>query len=126
MGEAAALTTTFDTAQQLVRILPEEGYNLRAAVWTLKGEDRWTLLLVPAHPFEGNLKETVKVAYVISKRRDELPGRHNLQFEVVEESDPTITAVTEVSRTLRHAPREFEGLHHGSTYVEKAYVLKAA
>lgn len=126
MGEETPLTTAFDTAQRLVRILPEEGYKLKAAVWALRGDETWRLLLVPDHPFEGNLKETLKVAYVISERRDDLPGRHNLQFVVVEESDPIVAAIMDAARDARHAPAEFEGIHHGSTYVEKAVVLKAA
>ena len=126
MVEAAASTTAFETAQRLVRILPEEGYRLKAAVWVMRGEESWRLLLVPDHPFDGNLKETVKVAYNISKRRNDLPGWQNLQFEVVEESDPTIEAVSDATRGIRHVPVELEGIHHGTTYVDRAVVLKAA
>jgi hypothetical protein len=126
VGEATTLTSPLETAQRLVPILVAEGYGLKLAAWTMTGDDKWRLLLVPDHAFEGNLKETVKVAYVISKHRDELPGRHDLQFELVEETDPRAVAIRAAARGLRPLPREIASVHHGAAYIERAFVLKAA
>src|SRR4051794_8076436 len=116
----ATLNSEFSTAEHLVELLERERSELQAAVWTIEEEGRGRLYLVPRDLDDSNLRQTIRVAYVISKHKDELPGRHDLLFSVVDANNPVVRAA------LKNLPGtgRVRGAYSDGTYVDEAYVFR--
>jgi hypothetical protein len=112
----------FETARKLVYFLEDDGFKLQAAVFALNDEGRGRLYLVPVEQDQARLDQMVEVAHVVSKHRDELPGRHELLYSVVKADNPVVQAV--MSATPSDGP--VRGVSRHGTYVDEAYVLHRA
>jgi hypothetical protein len=122
MATRQAVGGVFETAQRLVDFLEADGFAVRAAVWALDDEGGGRLYIVPSDTTEGELKQTVRVAYTISKHRDELPDRHDLRYSIVKADDPIIKAVTLAGSRDGHV----RGAYSDGIYVDEAYVPRPA
>jgi hypothetical protein len=109
------------TADRLVTLLGQEGFRLQAAVWAIEEEGRGRLYLVPSES-RDKLDQTIRVAWVISEHKDELPGRHDLLYSIVDSNNPVVRAV------LAAAPKpgKVRGVFSNGTYVDEAYVFPTA
>jgi hypothetical protein len=112
----------FDTAQRLVDFLEQDGFDIEMAVWALDDESQGRLYLVPRDRSEGKLKQTIRVAHTISDHKEELPGRHDLRYSVVEPDNPVVQAV----RSASSSGGRVRGAYSNGTYVDEAYVLRPA
>ena len=122
MVTSEIMTSEPATAERLVALLEQEGFGLQTAVWVVEEEGRGRLYLVPREHNDDELKQTIRVAYVISAHKDELPGRHDLLYSVVDSNHPIIRAV------LTAAPKagKVRGAYSNGTYVDEAYVFPTA
>lgn len=122
MAENAAVIGEFATAKRLVDLLEEDGFRLDSAVWVPDDEGHGRLYLVPRDRSENNLRQTIRVAQTISKHKDDLPDRGDLQFSIVDPDHTVISAVRSVSGKAG----KLHGLYKDGTYIDTAYVLRAA
>src|SRR5437016_14017190 len=122
MVESETMISELATAKRLVELLNVDGYGLQAAGWVIEVEGRGRLYLVPREHSNDKLRQTIEVAYVISKHKDQLPGRHDLRYSVVDSNHAIIRAV------LAAAPTDgrVRGAYSNGTYVDEAYVLSSA
>jgi hypothetical protein len=117
-----AVGGVFDTAQRLVDFLEQDGFAIETAVWALDEEGRGRLYLVPRDRTDGELKQTIRVAYTISNHKDELPDRHDLLYSVVNPDNAIVQAVRSVSSPSGRV----RGAYSNGTYVDEAYILRPA
>jgi hypothetical protein len=110
------------TARRLVDLLEDDGYQIDVAAWVIDEAGDGRLYLVPHDQGIAKLKETIRVAHTISAHKDELPGRHDLRYCVVEHTDPLIEAINSTRRT----GSKLSGVFKDGTYIETAYVLRPA
>lgn len=125
MVESPIVTGELETARQLVQFLEHDGFQLEAAVWAADSEGRGRLYLVPANYDDHDrteLRETVRVAYTISKHKEDLPDRHDLRYSIVSLRHPVLQAV----RSASAATGKLQGLYSDGTYIDTAYVLRPA
>ena len=122
MVTSAIMNQELATAERLVALLKQEGFGLQAAVWVIEDEGRGRLYLVPREHGDDKLEQTIRVAYVITEHKDELPGRHDLLYSIVDSNHPVIRAV------LSGAPKagKVRGAYSDGTYVDEAYVFPTA
>jgi len=125
MAQVDVVSAEFETAKRLVDLLEEDGYSLETAVWVVDDEGQGRLYLVPrvkSRTKLSRLDETIKVAYIITAHKDELPDRHDLRYSIAEASDPVIQAVRSATATAG----KVRGIHKDGTYIDTAYVLRPA
>jgi hypothetical protein len=122
MVERATVTGTLGTAERLVELLERDNFPLDLAVWTKDEEGESRLYLVPRNRELSKLKQSIQVAEVISKHKDELPDRHDLRYSIVTSDHPVIRAV----RSARTVGGKVEGLYREGTYIDTAYVFRPA
>jgi len=110
------------TAERLVALLNQEGFGLQAAVWAVEEDGRGRLYLVPRKYSDDKLEQSIRVAYVITEHKDELPGRHDLLYSIVDANHPVIRAV------LAASPKagKVRGAYSNGTYIDEAYVFPTA
>ena len=122
MAARQAVSGVFETARRLVDLLEQDGFGVNAAVWALDDEGDGRLYIVPSDPTEGELKQSVRVAYTISRHRDELPDQYDLRYSIVRADNPVIKAVISAGARDGHV----RGAYSDGTYVDEAYVLRPA
>lgn len=122
MVASTTLNTEFSTAERLVELLEQDGFGLDAAVWATEEEGRGRLYLVPREYDDAKLRQMVRIATVISNHKEELPGRHDLLFSVVDSNNPVVRAVLKSTRTTGRV----RGAYSEGTYVDEAYVFRRA
>jgi hypothetical protein len=122
MVENGVVGGELSTARRLVDLLELDGYKIDLAAWVVDDEGNGRLYLVPREQGPSKLKETIRVAHTISAHKDELPGRHDLRYSVVELKDPLIKAIS----SARTTGGKLSGLFKDGTYIETAYVLRPA
>jgi hypothetical protein len=110
------------TASRLVDFLEDDGYKIDLAAWVVDEDGNGRLYLVPSEQGASQLKETIRVAHTISAHKDELPGRHDLRYSIVESKDPMVQAI----RSARRTSGKLSGIFKDGTYIETAYVLRPA
>lgn len=121
MVASETMNSELATAERLVALLEQEGFGLKAAAWVIEDEGRGRLYLVPREN-RDKLDQTIRVAYVISEHKDELPGRHDLLYSVVDSNHPIVRAV------LAAGPKagKVRGVYSNGTYIDEAYVFPTA
>jgi hypothetical protein len=117
-----AVDGVFDTAQRLVDFLEQDGFDIEVAVWAVDDEGQGRLYLVPRDRSESELRQTIRVAHTISDHKEELPGRHDLRYSVVEPDNAVVQAV----RSASSSGGRVSGVYSNGTYVDEAYVLRPA
>jgi hypothetical protein len=122
MAENDVVTGKLATARRLVDLLEDDGYKIDLAAWVVDEDGNGRLYLVPHDQGVSQLKETIRVARTISAHKDELPGRHDLRYSIVESKDPVIKAI----RSARRTGGRLSGIFKDGTYIETAYVLRPA
>jgi hypothetical protein len=122
MVENDVVSGELATARRLVDLLERDGYKIDVAAWVVDEDGNGRLYLVPHERGDSELKETIRIAYTISAHKDELPGRHDLRYSIVEPKDPLIKAISSARRT----GGKLSGLFKDGTYIETAYVLRPA
>ncbi len=122
MAESTVVTGELATARRLVELLEQDGFRLDAAVWVVDDEGRGRLYLVPHDRNESELKQTIRVAHTISQHKDKLPDRHDLLYSIVAPDHPVIQAV----RSVSPGTGKIQGIYNNGTYIDTAYVLRAA
>jgi hypothetical protein len=122
MAENDVVTGELATARRLVDLLEDDGYKIDLAAWVVDEDGNGRLYLVPHDEGASQLKETIRVAHTISAHKDELPGRHDLRYSIVESKDPVIKAI----RSARRTGGKLSGIFKDGTYIETAYVLRPA
>jgi hypothetical protein len=122
MVENGVVGGELSTARRLVDLLELDGYKIDLAAWVVDDEGNGRLYLVPREQGPSKLKETIRVAHTISAHKDELPGRHDLRYSVVDRKDPLIKAIS----SARTTGGKLSGLFKDGTYIETAYVLRPA
>jgi hypothetical protein len=122
MAESETVTGELATARRLVELLEEDGFKLDFAVWAKDDEEEGRLYLVPHERAESKLKQSIRVAATISKHKNELPDRHDLQYSIVTAEDPVIRAV----RSATPVAGKVRGVYRQGTYIDTAYVFRPA
>lgn len=122
MVEIDHLTEELATAKRLVDLLEQDGYGLESAVWVVDAEGSGRLYLVPRKKGGSDLQETIRVAYTISAHKEELPGRHDLRYSIVESQNPIIQAISSATRRAG----KVRGIFKNGTYIDTAYILRPA
>jgi hypothetical protein len=83
----------------LLRVLDQEAYAPRAAIWVHNPEtNTWRLWIVPAKNTTDKRQFYRKVAEAISKHKDEIPTIDVSDTEFVIETHPAITALSKAFR----------------------------
>ena len=82
MAENDVVSGELATASRLVDFLEDDGYKIDVAAWVVDEDGHGRL---PSRTRRySELKETIRVAHTISAHKDELPGRHDLRYSIVE------------------------------------------
>jgi hypothetical protein len=121
MAESETVSDELSTARHLVELLERDDFKLDFAVWA-KDEDEGRLYLVPHTRHESKLRQSIRVAAIISKYKQELPGRHDLRYSIVTPDDPIIRAV----RSAVPVAGKIRGIYRQGTYIDTAYVFRTA
>jgi hypothetical protein len=122
MAESATVTGEVATARRLVELLEQDGFKLDFAAWAKDKEEEGRLYLVPHGGNESKLRQSIRVATIISKHKDQLPGRHDLRYSVVTFENPVIRAI----RSASPVAGKVGGVYRQGTYVDAAYVFRTA
>lgn len=122
MAKEQIVTGELATAKRIVELLEEEGFPLDTAVWAKEDEEEGRLYLVPKSSHESKLKQSIRVAAIISEHRDELPDRHDVRYSIVTAEHPVIRAV----RAAAPATGKLQGIYEQGTYIDTAYVFRPA
>jgi hypothetical protein len=126
LDPGTALDNGLGTAERLVALLEQDGFDLQAAVFAPDDEDSWRLFLVPRDPRGDDLEQMIRVAHTMSEHRDELPDRHAIRYSVVTPDHAVIRAIKPLVPSSAPFPRLVEGVYRDGTYIDRAYVLKLA
>jgi hypothetical protein len=122
MAENETVTGELATARRLVELLEHDGFKLDFAVWAKGNEENGRLYIVPHERDESKLKQTIRVATIISNHKDELPDRHDLRYSIVTLDDPIVRAI----QSATPIAGKVEGVYRQGTYIDTAYVFRPA
>lgn len=126
MVATVSVMPSLSTVERVVGLAEAEAFPLTAAIFTPDEIDRWRLYLVPKAAGAQRIEATQRVASMISRHTDELPGWEDLLYSIVEPTHPVVKAVEAQNLGPVASSRKISGAYGGGQYLDQAYVFRLA